>query len=889
MDQLQRLSGPNENLSRDEAAWRAQTLKVQSYEVNLDLSTAKDPSVTGYRSLTTLVFEANGTSETFVDFIHESIAGLTLNGTTLDPALAVTGSRIYLENLLQGEDSPNTLVVDGFTYYSRSGEGLHRYVDPADGETYCYTQFEPADARRVFANFEQPDLKAPYTFIVRAPQGWHVASNQSPAHTEDHGDGTSTTRFVPTLPISTYITTVLAGPYFVSTDSYSRMLADGSELTIPLNATCRASIAKHFDPENILAVTKQGLDFFHELFDYPYPWGKYDSAFVPEYNLGAMENPGLVTFTEGYVFTSRATEGQYETRANTIMHEMVHMWFGDLVTMNWWDDLWLKESFADYIGTLAVDQATDFTTAWITFANRRKGWAYVADQLPTTHPIVADIPNLEAAKQNFDGITYAKGASVLKQLAAYVGAEAFRDASRKYFRAHAFGNTSLGDFLAVLEEASGRNMDSWADAWLKTAGVPLLGVELEESDGVLGAARLTQSGIDPITQAPIRHPHVLNVGLFNILDGALVRTGSHPVELTGDGVDLGFLTGAKRPDLILPNDGDASYAMVSFDEVSLETLLGHLGTLADPLARASCWAALWNMVRGAELAAPKFLKAVREHAEAVTEVSVFSLLLEQANTAIVHYLPPALRDAERLALAEVLVSWLDRAAPGSDAQIATARALAKLARGNVAADVVDALLAGEDRWDSLVVDEQLRWALWQAKAASGRLDEAARAALESGAAANPSAVATAGRLLALAARPEADVKAAAFAAVISGQDADGAALSNEAISATAAGFQLGSHELLDAHYAAYWPSLEHIWEQQSIGLATRVIAGLFPAPQDMVEHGEHPVVLEVSSWLEEHPDAPRALRRLLLEEHASLVRSLAAQALAAAPVARSLI
>ncbi|MGL3807242.1 aminopeptidase N [Paeniglutamicibacter sp. R2-26] len=879
MDQLQRISGPNENLSRDEAAWRAQTLEVHSYAVSLDLSEARDASVTGYRSTTTLVFTARGTTETFVDFIHESIASITLNGTPVDPATAVTGSRIYLQDLLQGGDSPNTLVIDGTARYSRSGEGMHRFVDPADGQTYCYTQFEPADARRVYANFEQPDLKAPFTFTVRAPREWHVASNQGASSVEEHGDGTATTRFAPTLPISTYITAVLAGPYFVATDSYSRTLEDGSELVIPLNATCRASISGHFDARNILDLTKRGLDFFHNLFDYPYPWGKYDSAFVPEYNLGAMENPGLVTFTEGYVFTSRATEGQHETRANTIMHEMAHMWFGDLVTMSWWDDLWLKESFADYIGTLANDEATDFSTAWITFANRRKGWAYVADQLPTTHPIVADITDLEAAKQNFDGITYAKGASVLKQLAAYVGAEAFRDASRKYFRAHEFSNTSLQDFLAVLEEASGRNMDSWADAWLKTAGVPVLGIELTEAGGLVESARLTQSGVDPLTGRPILHPHVLNVGLFNLVDGALVRTSSHAVELSGTGTELPFLAGEQRPDLILPNDGDATYAMVAFDDRSLETLLGHLGSLADPLARASCWAALWNMVRDAKLTATDFLAAVRAHAESVTEVAVFAFLLEQATTAIGHYLPPQERAAERQALAEAMLGWLDRATPGSDAQIAMARALAKLARGNVAADVVDALLAGESRWESLLVDEDLRWALWQAKAAAGRLDAAGLAAMEDDALAHPSAVATSGRLLALAARPEASAKAEAFAAALSGHAADGSALSNEAISAMAAGFQLGSHDLLDSHYAAYWPALEDIWGALSIGLATRVIRGLFPASQDLTDADVHPVVATVDAWLAGHPEAPRALRRILLEERDFLVRSLAGQRL----------
>ncbi|MBV1778577.1 aminopeptidase N [Paeniglutamicibacter sp. ABSL32-1] len=878
---MRRNPGPNENLSRDEAAWRAATLQVVSCEVDLDLSQAQDPAVTGYRSVTTLAFRATGTTGTFIDFIHESIGSITLNGSPVDPADAVAGSRIYLTGLTEGDGAVNTVVIDGYAKYSRSGEGLHRYVDPADGQTYCYTQFEPADARRVYANFEQPDLKAPFTFSVRAPQDWHVASNQSAARVDHHGDGTATTRFAPTLPISTYITTVLAGPYFVATDTYTRALPDGTELVIPLNATCRASLAGHFDAENILALTRAGLDYFHELFDYPYPWGKYDSAFVPEYNLGAMENPGLVTFTEHYVFTSRATEAQHEARANTIMHEMVHMWFGDLVTMAWWDDLWLKESFADYIGTLANAEATGFDTAWVAFANRRKGWAYVADQLPTTHPIVADITDLEAAKQNFDGITYAKGASVLKQLAAYVGAEAFRDASRAYFRTHEYANTTLADFLDALGTASGRDMGSWADAWLKTAGVPRLGVELSLTDAKITAATLTQAGTDPRTGTGITHPHVLNVGLFNVVDGTLARTASHRVELAGSSVQLPFLLGEARPDLILPNDGDDTYAMVDFDEVSLATLLAHLGTLSDPLARATCWAALWNMVRDAKLPAPEFLEAVRAHAESVTEVGVFAQLLAQATTAVNRYLPPALRDAERAALAEALTDWLGRAEPGGDKQVAAARALAVLARGRVAGELVDSLLAGGQPFDGLELDEDLRWALWQAKAASGTLDAAALARLEADAAAHPSAVAVSGRLLALAARPDAAVKKAAFTAVLTGRDADGSALSNEAVSATAAGFLLGTHKLLDGHYSEYWPALEAIWESMSIGMATRVISGLFPAAQDLGEEPVHPVMARVDSWLLEHPDAPAALRRILLEERDYLSRSLAAQRLSA--------
>lgn len=410
---------------------------------------------------------------------------VTLNGTALDPAAVFDGTRVALDSLAEGE---NVLVVDARCAYSRTGEGMHRFVDPEDGEVYLYTQYEPADARRVFANFEQPDLKAPYRFRVTAPEGWRVWSNGAE---ESHEGGEW--RFAETKPISTYITTVVAGPYHYVTDHYSRTFEDGSTLEIPLGAMCRKGLARHFDADDVFLITKQGLDFFHDHFDYPYPFGKYDQAFVPEYNLGAMENPGLVTFREEYIYRGKVTTASYERRANVILHEMAHMWFGDLVTMSWWDDLWLKESFADFMGSFSMVEATRFTNGWITFANNRKAWAYRADQLPSTHPVTADIRDLEDAKLNFDGITYAKGASVLKQLVAYVGRDAFLEGARRYFKQHAYGNTRLGDLLSVLADTSGRDMTAWSRAWLQTAGVNSLTPVLSyDSEGRIAELAVVQ-------------------------------------------------------------------------------------------------------------------------------------------------------------------------------------------------------------------------------------------------------------------------------------------------------------------------------------------------------------------------------------------------------------
>ncbi|MDN5823013.1 MAG: aminopeptidase N [Micrococcaceae bacterium] len=864
----------NQNLSRDEAAERARILSVDSYEVDLDLTGAPDPTVSGYRSRTRIALTAQvAGEETFLDFIHGGVASVVHNGKPLDPATAVRGSRIHFTPTA----GHNLVEVDGTALYSTSGEGMHRFVDPVDGQTYLYTQYEPADARRVFANFEQPDLKAPFSFTVTAPAHWHVASNQSVAERTEHDNGMATSVFAPTLPISTYITTILAGPYHYVTDSWSRRLEDGSTLTVPLGLSCRASLAASFDADALFTTTRQGLDFFHDLFDYPYPWGKYDQAFVPEYNLGAMENPGLVTFTENYVFTSRATESQYEGRANTIMHEMAHMWFGDLVTMRWWDDLWLKESFADFIGTLAVAEATDFDTAWVTFANRRKAWAYVQDQLPTTHPIVADIPDLEAARQNFDGITYAKGASVLKQLDAYVGREAFVSAARTYFRRHEYGNTTLADFLAVLAEASGRDMGAWSESWLRTAGVGSLEVEFEEHDGAVTSAVIVQEGADPTTGSPAIRPHTLGLGTFELRDGKLERTGGFRLDATGARTEIPELVGRPRPAVVLPNDGDLTYAKVRFDESSLQVLLEHLGTLTEPLSRATAWAALWSMVRDGLLPAPVFLSAVRRHVSTITDVGVLSMILGQAETAVQRYCPPHVRDAEHRQLAQSLHDFLLAADPGSDAQLAFARALAELARAGELDHVVAGLLDGSLRVEGLTVDEQLRWALLQAGAARGHISTST---LEAERQANPSAVATVGQALAWAARPEAQVKQAAFDAALSGTDADGAVLSNDVLSATVNGFLIGSHEQIDGYYERYWPALADIWEKMSIGLATRIVQGLFPLDQDLGTEApeQHRVVRSADAWLADHAEAPRALRRIIIEQRDQLVRTLHGQA-----------
>ncbi|WP_258805966.1 aminopeptidase N [Pseudarthrobacter sp. NS4] len=868
----------NENLQRDEAAERSVLISTTSYDVSLDVRQAADPDVAGYTSTSVINFTASepGTS-TFLDFIGSCVHSVFLNGKGLRVEDVVDGARIRLDNLQR----ENQVTVTGTALYSRSGEGMHRFVDPADGQCYLYTQYEPADARRVFANFEQPDLKATFTFHVIAPAEWQVASNGAEVNrTLLTGDpATARWDFAPTEPMSTYITTVLAGPYFKAEDRWQATLDDGTSLDIPLALYCRASMAESFDTDELFKLTKKGLDFFNRLFDYPYPWGKYDQAFVPEYNLGAMENPGLVTFTEAYVFTSRATDAQYQGRANTLMHEMAHMWFGDLVTMQWWDDLWLKESFADYMGTLGVDRATDWETAWVNFANKRKAWAYVQDQLPTTHPIVADIPDLEAAKQNFDGITYAKGASVLKQLVAYVGFDAFIAGSREYFRKHAYGNTSLADLLAALSASSGRDLAGWAQQWLQTSGISTLsldsGADPANDDGVLGRVAIVQDATDPVTGREELRPHRLRVGSYDFdARGALVRTGSIETDVAGVRTELPELAGRPRPALLLVNDDDLTYAKVRLDPASEATVLASLDRIADPMARALCWTALWNSARDGESPASRYVDAVAAFGPAETGIGVLLNILDNAGTAVERYTPAAAREAVRASFLATAAAELDRAVPGSDQQLAWARTLGTLSRHQDALlPRLRGLLDGSATLEGLAVDAELRWHFWHALAANG---QASLAELDAELARDTTASGRAGHATAVAARPEPEVKTAAWNEAVRGNR-----LSNQLLTATISGFTTAPAGLLEPYVEPYFECIRSVWEGRSIEIASRIVRGLYPVAQDLAEGmkpADHPVLRRTDQWLAAHGDAPRALRRIIVEQRSHLLRALTAQA-----------
>ncbi|MEU6285328.1 aminopeptidase N [Streptomyces sp. NPDC047028] len=858
---------PGENLSRDEARERAALLSVDGYEVSLDLRSAVgegqgEPRT--FRSVTTIRFRCGEPgASSFADLVAPTVTSVTLNGRDLDPGQVFDGSRITLEDLA----AENELTVDAQCAYSRTGEGMHRFVDPEDGEVYLYTQYEPADARRVFANFEQPDLKAPYRFEVRAPEGWTAWSNGA----GELADGVW--RFAETKPVSTYITCVVAGPYHYVTDSYERVLDDGTKLEIPLGAMCRKGLAPHFDADDVFLITKQGLDFFHEHFDYPYPFGKYDQAFVPEYNLGAMENPGMVTFREEYIFRGKVTQASYEGRANTIMHEMAHMWFGDLVTMEWWDDLWLKESFADFMGTFANVGATRFGNAWITFANRRKAWAYRADQLPSTHPVTADIRDLQDAKLNFDGITYAKGASVLKQLVAYVGQDAFLEGARRYFKRHAYGNTRLGDLLSVLAETSGRDMTAWSRSWLQTAGVNSLTPQvLLDADGTVAELAVLQEAAET---HPALRPHRVAVGLYRRTPaGDLERYARVEADVEGPRTVVDGLAGAEAPELVLVNDDDLTYCKTRFDETSLATLREHLDALTDPLARALCWSALWNMTRDALLPARDFTALVLRFAGRESEIGVLQMLHAWAESALVHYTAPAGRATGEALLAEGALRELRAAEPGSEHQLAWARFFAHTAGTESALALLKGLLDGTETIPGLEVDQELRWAFLEPLTAHGIADERV---LADELARDDTASGKRHQVRCLAARPSAAVKAQAWAQVVESDT-----LSNALVEATIAGFDQPSQRELTAPYAEkYFAVIERIWQERSIQIGMDVVRGLFPSFQDRRE-----TLDATDAWLTAHADAAPALRRLVLESRDDLARALRGQECDAAAAGR---
>lgn len=842
---------PGENLTRIEAQERKALVSVTSYDVTLDLTTG--PAT--FASTTTVAFSAVAGSSTFIDAITESVHSVTLNGASLDPAVVSDGVRIQLDDLA----AENVLTVVADAAYTNTGEGLHRFVDPVDNEVYLYSQFEVPDSRRVFAVFEQPDLKAAFTFIVTAPGAWEVISNSATPEPTDAGNGNKTWAFEPTHTISSYITALVAGPYAVVRSELTS--SDGR--IIPLGLFSRKSLFEYLDADYIFEKTRQGFAYFEEKFDFPYPFDKYDQMFVPEFNAGAMENAGAVTFTETYVFRSKVTDAIKERRVVTILHELAHMWFGDLVTMKWWNDLWLNESFAEWASTIATAEATEWTEAWTTFAAMEKSWAYRQDQLPSTHPVVATITDLEDVQVNFDGITYAKGGSVLKQLVAWVGIDAFFTGVASYFKKHAWGNTELSDLLVELEAASGRDLSGWAALWLETAGVNTLRPQIEVDDaGVITAFAVLQTATEDY---PTIRPHRLAIGFYDLVDGALVRT--HRVELDVDGVqtDVPELVGRTRADLILLNDDDLAYAKVRLDPASHAVALEHLAAIESPLARSLVWGSVWDATRDAETSPRDFVKLVLGNVATETESTTLRTVLGQVSLTAQYYVAPEHRDATVASVGDALWALAQGAEAGSDAQFQFVKFFASVAETPAQLAAVAGLRTGSFKLPGLDIDTDLSWELLAALVAGG---EAGEAEIASALAADNTATGAQSAANARAAIPTIEGKQAAWASLI---DVDTAP--NTIVRVTAAGF-LRAHDtsLLEPFVGQYFDVLQKVWAERSYSIAEKLIVGLYPSPLS-----NQALVDATRAWLDANPE-PAALRRLVVENLAGVERSLRVQA-----------
>jgi aminopeptidase N len=843
---------PGENLTRIEAEERAALVSGLEYDIALDLT--RGPEVFG--STTTIRFRGTEGAATFLDAITVEVAAIRFNGRDLDPGVA-DGVRIALPPL----SAENELTVVATMRYSRSGEGLHRFVDPADGHVYLYTQLATTDARRVFACFEQPDLKGRFSLEVTAPDGWEVRSNQPVENQEVVGDGDRWWRFATTQPLSTYLVALIAGAWVAHADELTT--SDGR--TIPLGVLTRASLAPFIDPEEIFETTKGGFGFYEDAFGIPFPFEKYDQVTVPEYNWGAMENPGLVTFNEVFVFRSTPTEAQRSERAMVVLHELAHMWFGDLVTMRWWDDTWLNESFATFMSFLSMSETTRWTDAWADFTTTEKNWGYEQDQLPSTHPITADIASVEDIAVNFDGITYAKGGSVLKQLVAYVGRREFFAGVAAYLQENAWGNATLADLLRHVAAASGRDLAAWSAEWLETAGVNTLVPEVEtDPKGVI--TRFVIKQVPAPVGDPTLRPHRIAVGMYQPdgEDGALVRVHREELDIAGERTDLPALAGGKRPAVILLNDDDLAYAKVRLDPASLAVVQHELSSVAAALPRTLLWSAIWDMTRDGEASPSDFVRLVLDHLGAETSPVLRDSLLKQVVTAAREYVDPASRVAALETLGDGLLRLLAEAEPGSDAQLQLAKAFATVARTEDQLDRLADLDGGAA--EGLPLDPDVRWELLTGLVIGGRAGEPEIAALLA------TDDTTSGReraLFARAAIPTAEAKAVTWAAMF-----DSESLTNSQLESTVHGFvRSNDPALLEPYVDRYFDRVEAIWSSRSFALAEPIALGAYPRPV-----ASEALAGAARTWLDSRPNAPTPLRRIVAENLSRTERALAAQA-----------
>ena len=849
------------NLTREQAEQRAALLEVESYHIELDLTDGKGrPGEGTFLSTTTVRFHSREVgASTWIDLVAADVESAVLNGVKLDVSEYREENGIALLDLAE----VNELVVRANCQYTNFGKGMHRFVEPAGsstaGDVYVYTKFEPAEAKRVFTCFDQPDLKATYQVTAIMPASWKAISNTAIADSVKLADGSVQHTFEPTAKLSTYLVALVAGPYAEWRDEYVDDYG-----TIPLGFYCRASLAEYLDHEKFFTQTKQGLGFFHRTFNSRYPFGKYDQIFVPEFSAGAMENVGCVTIIDRYLFRGKIPRYLHEAICKTILHEMAHMWFGDLVTMRWWDDLWLNESFADWAAYSAQAEATEYKEAWATFAGARKAWAYQQDQQPTTHPIIADIPNVEAVKSNFDGITYAKGASALKQLVTYVGLDNFLGGLRLYFDRHAWGNATFTDLLAALEETSGRDLSNWSQQWLHTTGLNILRPEYTiDSEGKITNFTVIQEGATP--GAGELRPHRLAIGIYDdSADGKLIRIHRIETDVTGERTEVPGLIGLPSGKLVLVNDDDLTYCNLRLDEASLKTVIDRIADIESPLVRAQCWIAAWHMTRETEMKARDFVRLVINGVHAEAGGRTAREVLARAQVALSSYADPTWAPTGWQQFTDRVLTLIHDDEPGSDQQLALVNILVGSVLEEKALTELRGWLDGSAPLAGLDIDIEMRWRLLRALVAHGVLDKVdIEAELKRDATAEGERQAE----WATALIPTLEAKETAWQRTMHEHD-----LPTSIIEEAGQGFHHpGQKELLVTFTERYFAEVAEMWQQRPSDKA-RVMADLmFPSWSISQE-----TVAAADKWLED--EHPAALSRIIKERRAGVVRSLKARA-----------
>ncbi|MEI8066900.1 MAG: aminopeptidase N [Actinomycetes bacterium] len=841
---------PGSNITRVEAIERSSHLEVLGYEVTIDTTVGDE--VFGVSSIARFTCNEPGYS-TFIDAVAKKIISATLNGNAVDLS-SYDGHSIFLHDLAE----ENELVVEMEGIYSKSGEGLQRSVDPVDGQVYLYTQAAPAFAQLIFPCFDQPNLKAPFTLTVISSDNWEVLSNSPLQDRIALADAKAKWEFSPTPRISSYIYALIAGPYHHVHDEYV------GKKRVPLGIYVRKSLAAHLDAENIFKATKDGFAFYENVFDLAYPFEKYDQIAVVDYNWGAMENPGAVTFKEDrFVFRSKVTERLYAWRTSTILHEMAHMWFGDMVTMEWWDDIWLNESFAEFISYLALAESTPFTNSWVSFNIDIKNWGYRQDQLSTTHSVATDAPDVETASTNFDGISYAKGASILKQLFAYVGRDNFIAAIQAYFAKHAWGNTSLNDLLVELEAASGQSLTEWAATWLQTSGVNTLRPALVISNGVYSSVKVLQEAPSIPANSQELRPHRLGIGLYDLENGSLQLRKRVEQVISGSSTEILGLAGEKVADLLLINDGDLAFAKIRFDEDSISTLKNHLAGIEDPLAKVLCWSAAWSMVRDAELSASDWIKMTLDALLVERDMDVIFIIVSQLAMAIENYAHPSHRQQLRTQVADAMEKALDQSPAGSDLQLQFAKSFASFADSSTQQDRIRSILQGS--LVGLELDANLRWALVNALVEQGL---ATRQDVDAELEQDKTLDGQLNHAECLAAFPSSEAKGAAWAQLL-GDD-----LSISFRAANLRGFQRAAHrELLTEYVDKFFDCLLTYWNEKSYEVANQFVTAAFPKFCNTQE-----TLDKANAWLSANKEAPAGLLRFVTEGKDALVRDLSAQA-----------